>query len=79
VRPHPKAVTELPVHVKVLLDVWPAYGRPLTVEAEALHAEITYQLHAWRLQNADNQRLLNELSWHHNRGNLLRFLTDPRI
>ena len=49
------------------------------VEAEALQAELTYQLRDRRLKDRDNQRLLNELGWHHDRGNVLRFLTDPRI
>jgi hypothetical protein len=49
------------------------------VEAEALQAELTYQLRNRRLKDPDNQRLLNELGWHHDRGNLLRFLADPRI
>jgi hypothetical protein len=48
-------------------------------QAEALQTEITYQLRDRRLQDADNQRLLNELGWHHDRGNLRRFLTDPRV
>jgi transposase len=49
------------------------------VEAEALQAELTYQLRARRLKDPDNQRLLNELGWHHDRGNLLRFLEDSRL
>jgi transposase len=49
------------------------------VEADALQAELTYQLRARRLKDPDNQRLLNELGWHHDRGNVLRFLVDPRI
>jgi transposase len=49
------------------------------VEAEALQAELTYQLRDRRLKDPDNQRLLNELGWHHDRGNLLRFLANPRI
>jgi hypothetical protein len=49
------------------------------VEAEALHAELTYHLRDRRLQDPDNQRLLNELGWHHDRGNLVRFLADPQI
>jgi transposase len=49
------------------------------VEAEALQTELTYQLRNRRLQDPDNQRLLNELGWHHDRGNVLRFLTDPRV
>jgi hypothetical protein len=31
------------------------------------------------LTDADNQRLLNELGRHHDRGNLVRFLDDPSI
>jgi hypothetical protein len=49
------------------------------VEAEALEAELTYQLRNRRLHDRDNQRLLDELGWHHDRGNVLRFLGDPRI
>lgn len=49
------------------------------VEAEALQQAMTYQLRDRRLRDPDNQRLLNELGWHHDRGNLLRFLADPRV
>jgi transposase len=49
------------------------------VDAEVLQAEVTYQLRHRRLKDPDNQRLLNELGWHHDRGNLLRFLADPRL
>jgi len=31
------------------------------------------------LSDRDNQRLLNELGWHHERGNLVRSLDDPAI
>jgi hypothetical protein len=47
-------------------------------EAEALQAEVTYQVRDRRLRDPDNQRLLNELGWHHDGGSLLRFLADPR-
>jgi transposase len=47
--------------------------------AEALQGEITYHLRNRILKDPDNQRRLNELGWHHDWGNLLRFLTDPRI
>jgi hypothetical protein len=67
------------VDVNVLLDACPAYGGPLAAEAEALQAEITYQLRDRHLQNPDNQRLLNELGWPYDRGNPLRFLANPRI
>lgn len=50
-----------------------------TVEAEAWHAEITSQLRNRRLNDRDNQRLLNELGWHHDRGHGRRCLADPRV
>jgi transposase len=55
------------------------HGTDWKVDAEALQAEITYHLRDRRLKDPDNQRLLNELGWHHDRGNVLRFLADPRI
>ena len=48
-------------------------------EAKVLQEELTYHLRDRRLRDADNQRLLNEIGWHHDRGNLVRFLADPRI
>jgi transposase len=48
-------------------------------EADTLDAELTYHLRDRRLHDPDNQRLRNELGWHHDRGNLVRFLADPRI
>jgi transposase len=48
-------------------------------QAKALQEELTYQLRDRRLHDPDNQRLLNELGWHHDRGNLVRFLEDPQI
>jgi hypothetical protein len=48
-------------------------------DAEGLQAELTYRLRDRRLKDADNQRLLNELGWHHDRGHVLRFVVDPRI
>jgi hypothetical protein len=47
--------------------------------AEARQPEMTYQLRDRCLHDADNQRLLNELGWHHDGGNVLRFLADPRV
>jgi transposase len=47
--------------------------------AKAVQEELTYQLRDRRLHDPDNHRLLNELGWHHDRGNLVRFLEDPRI
>jgi transposase len=64
------------------LALWPRHrDSPVAdfkVEAEALQTELTYQLRNRRLKDRDNQRLLNELGWHHDRGNVLRFLVDPR-
>jgi hypothetical protein len=48
-------------------------------DAEALQAELTDHRRARRLNDADNQRLLNALGWHHDRGNLVRVLADPRV
>lgn len=49
------------------------------VAAEALQAELTYQRRDRRLKDRDNQRLLNERGWHHDRGKVRRFLTAPRL
>ena len=46
---------------------------------EELKAAVSDHLRPRTLKNADNQRLLNELGWHHERGNLVRFLDDPAI
>jgi transposase len=46
---------------------------------EALKAAITQHPEDRTLSDAENQRLLNELGRHHDRGNLLRFLDDPTI
>jgi hypothetical protein len=49
------------------------------VEADALQAELTSHLRARRRQDPDHQRRLKALGWHHDRGNLVRFLADPQI
>jgi len=43
----------------------------------ALEEEVTYHLRPRLLKDQDNQRLLNEIGGHHDRGNLLRFLHVP--
>ena len=48
-------------------------------EAERLRREATYHLRDRPMSDADNWRLQNELDWHDDRGNLLRFLDDPSI
>jgi transposase len=45
----------------------------------SLQAAVTQHLRPRRLTDADNQRLLKEFGRHHDRGNLLRFLEDPRV
>jgi transposase len=42
-------------------------------------AAVTRHLKSRRLRDADNQRLLDQFGGHHARGNLLRFLEDPRV
>jgi transposase len=65
------------------LTLWHAHRdgqvTDLKAEAEALQAELTDWLRDRRLNDPDNQRLLNELGWHHDRGNVRRCLTHPRI
>lgn len=41
--------------------------------------QITAHLRPRRLTDPDNQRLLNALGRHHDRGNLVRFLADPSV
>ncbi|HEX9005451.1 MAG TPA: IS66 family transposase [Blastocatellia bacterium] len=45
--------------------------------ARALELEISWHLRPRQLTDRDNQRLLNEIGRHHERGNLLRFLHSP--
>jgi transposase len=65
------------------LDLWHAYHqghrRGFAPQAQRLRHVITHHLRDRRLKDPNNQRLLNELGWHHDRGNLLRFLDDPRL
>jgi transposase len=42
-------------------------------------AAVSRHLKPRRLRDADNQRLLDQFGGHHARGNLLRFLEDPRV
>lgn len=48
-------------------------------EAAEVRNRITDHLRDRRLSDEDNDRLLREIGRHHDRGNLLRFLEDPRI
>jgi hypothetical protein len=47
--------------------------------ARSLREAVTRHLRPRRLVDAGNQRLLNEFGRHHARGNLLRYLGDPRV
>lgn len=56
-------------------------GKPRAFRRRAnrVRAEISEHLRDRLLVDTDNQRLLNGIGWHHDRGNLLRFLDDPSI
>ena len=65
------------------MGLWQAYHRAEVVdfaaEAERLRRQVAYHLRDRPLTDPDNWRLQNELGWHNDRGNLLRFLDDPSI
>jgi transposase len=65
------------------MDLWHDYHqgkrRGFAAQAQHLKDAITHHLRDRPLKDPDNRRLLNELGWHNDRGNLLRFLDDPRI
>jgi transposase len=44
-----------------------------------LEARLTRHLRDRPLPDRDNQRLLDDLGWHHEQGNLVRFLHDPQV
>jgi len=64
------------------VELWHAYHRgeraDFERQREQLKAAISEHLVDRTLADAENQRLLNELGRHHDRGNLLRFLDEPR-
>ena len=49
------------------------------VRARQHRAAVTRHLKPRRLRDGDNQRLLDQFGGHHAKGNLLRFLEDPRV
>ena len=67
------------------LELWHEYhdrrGRLASFEhrVRSLREAVTRHLRPRRLVDADNQRLLDQFGRHHARGNLLRFLEDPRV
>lgn len=65
------------------MALWRQYhageGTDFETTAQHLRDAITQHLRHRCLTAPDNQRLLNQIGGHHDRGNLLRFLEDPRI
>ncbi|MBV8435036.1 MAG: IS66 family transposase [Candidatus Eremiobacteraeota bacterium] len=69
-------------------ELWKAYRagkvsrKEYDREGEQLDRQLKHALRTSRLRrlrDPDNIRLLKELGWHYDRGNLLRFLKDPGI
>jgi transposase len=48
-------------------------------QVQQLDAEVTHHLRHRTLRDDDNQRLLDGIGLHHDRGNLLRFLHQPEV
>jgi transposase len=77
--------TELKKLLKEGLTLWheghdhPGPRASFERRVRSLQAALTRHLRPRRLVDADNQRLLNEFGRHHARGNLMRFLADPRV
>lgn len=73
--------TKLKSDLKDALQLWKDHRAGKAVDYEArrkvLDAKITHHLRDRPLADGDNQRLLNEIGRHQDRGNLLRFLWDP--
>jgi len=65
------------------LKLWHSYHeghrRGFQKRTERLKETLTVELRDRKLTDPDNQRFLNELGYHHDRGNLLRFLEDPSV
>lgn len=65
------------------LRLWHSYHeghrRGFEQRSAKIEAQLTRELRDRELTDPDNQRLLNELGRHHDRGNLLRFLKDPSV
>ena len=54
-------------------------ARNFSARAERIEKKVTHHLRRRRLKDPDNQRLLDGIGLQHDRGNLLRFLHDPRV
>ena len=75
--------TRLKALLKEGLALWHEYHqgqlKGFERRVRSLQEAVTRHLRPRRLVDADNQRLLNEFGRHHARGNLLRFLEEPRV
>ena len=77
--------TRLKKLLKEGLELWHEYHdhqgqlRGFEYRVRSLQAAATRHLRPRQLVDADNQRLLEQFGRHHTRGNLLRFLDDPRV
>jgi transposase len=74
---------ELQTIFRSALDLWHDWhaGRRKGYRARASHLQehLGRALRMRRMRDPDNDRMLNELGRHNDRGNLLRFLDDPQI
>ena len=77
--------TRLKKLLKEGLDLWHEYhdhdgpSKGFDRRVRSLQDAVSRHLRPRRLVDADNQRLLEQFGRHHARGNLLRFLEDPRV
>lgn len=62
-----------------LAGEWAEAPTAFAAAREALVRRVTWHLRDRKLRDPDNQRMLDELGWHHDRGNLLRFLYDAEV
>ena len=58
---------------------WAEAPESFAAVREVLVGRVTWHLRDRKLRDPDNQRLLDELGWHDDRGNLLRFLYEPEV
>ena len=71
--------------LRAALELWQGFHDGTVSAAEygrrgaELKGALSEHLAPRELSDPDNQRLLDGLGWHHERGNLVRFLDDPSI
>lgn len=86
-QPQAPRARQLPLQLKALLQqgwqLWRDFHNPekpvphYDRQVRHIEIELTWWLRPRPLTDVHNQRLVNELGWHHDRDNLLRFLHDP--